>query len=316
MKLNKSPLVHWKDVRIEKDRRPSPILQPAGLPGSFLRRKGLCILDGDNSTGKTSLALQLAIHAAATPDGETSAPVAGMEVFGGSALFATFDDPLYDLHERTQGLIETTNIPEDVQQHIGQRLSFLNMRAEKLALFAAPAKGEFSPQPQDGMQLLTEMVKKTEAHLVIIDSLFSAYAGAPASAGAVSKYLAALSEFAEHNDCGVLGVVNATASIARQKDPFAINFVLNLSRTVLLLNTNFTTRAGAYQQNLRIAKSSQSPSHMTVPLTPIRDTVETQGIVGFEADGSWHSNAPTQSKPQSRHPSRRPRRYPAGPRKD
>ena len=285
----------WGDIARRDDVEHPAVLWMQQSAGILLRAGSLCVLDGDGAMGKTSLALQLALTAAGTPDGKLSDPVAGMQVAGSPALFVAFEDPPEELYDRVQALLDINKTASATAKRIDQHLHFLDLRYQPL--YAAPDNKKVKPNALPAFNDLEKAIADTGARLVVLDSAFTAYAGSPASVGAVNQYLTALGQLAEKHHCGLLALVNATPSVARHRDLFATNFVLNPCRTILIL-TPCTTPSRSHlalqheDRALLIAKASQAPSRMSIRLRTIVDTGESGAVVGFrpildDAD-AWH----------------------------
>ena len=284
----------WGDIALREDVQRPAVLWKQESAGILLRTGSLCMLDGEGAMGKTSLALQLALAAASTPEGQLSIRVAGMQVEGSPALFVAFEDSPDELHDRVQALLELGNTAREATERINKHLHFLDLRYQPL--YAAPERGKVQPTILPAFGELEKAIANTGARLVVLDSAFTAYAGSPASAGAVGQYLAALGQLAETHRCGILALVNATPSMARQRDPFATNFVLNSCRTILILTlsskSNHLPLSHAHRA-LLIAKASQAPSRSSIRLRPMVDTGGSGAVVGFQPveRGLWLSGA-------------------------
>ena len=280
---------------------PAPVLS---IPRHDGRRDGavlsvgtVALLAGAGGAAKTTLALQIALAAAATTDGADREACGGaLIVAGGPVVVATYEDALPVLRDRTLRMAERGAHLDDGLD----RLHLLDLAG--WPLYAPPAGFGYSAPPTaaDGWAPLWAAVEATGARLVIVDPALAAFTGESNAAGPVRAFIGALAREAAKRRAAVLLIAHSSKAARggrrRPYDPGQIggsSHWTDGARGALSL----TRDADAPDRHrLAIVKANYGPSLLSIDLAAVR----TPGgaLVGLDArDGAatWQHGAPAEA---------------------
>ena len=288
-------------VRMVTGDPPAPVLsipRPDGRrDGAVLSVGTVGLLAGAGGAAKTTLALQVALAAAATPEGADCEACGGaLIVAGGPVVVATYEDALPVLRDRTLRMAERGAHLDDGLD----RLHLLDLAG--WPLYAPPAGFGYSAPPTaaDGWAPLWAAVEATGARLVIVDPALAAFTGESNAAGPVRAFIGALAREAAKRRAAVLLIAHSSKA-ARGKDADAYDpgqiggssHWTDGARGALSL----TRDADAPDRHhLAVVKANYGPSLVSVTMTATR----TPGgaLVGLDArDGAtWQHGTPKEPK--------------------
>jgi RecA-family ATPase len=170
--------------------RPPPRtwLVPELIPG-----RNVTLLSGDGGTGKSLLALQLAV-AVATRDSLWL----GLEVAHGGAVFVSAEDELDEVHRRLANICAADG--PDIT-HLTD-LTVLPLAGRDAVLGRPGAPGELQSTPM--FEFVRSMVGAMAPALVIVDTISDAFGGNENSRSEVRQFVGMLRALAMDADCAIL----------------------------------------------------------------------------------------------------------------
>ena len=200
------------------DPQPAPLLKAAGQDGPLLTAGMVAILSGAGGTGKSKLALQIALQfAAANEDIHTgTTPDELWQTAAGPALVCTYEDALAITAARLRHQAERL-------AHSGalDRVHVLDLAGRPLF---GPREGtsyKSRPSRLDGFDVLAEEADRIQPRLVVIDPALCAYVGEANDAAPVREFVAALAHLADQHNAAILLVAhNTKASRGSENNPF------------------------------------------------------------------------------------------------
>ena len=284
---------------------PAPVLsipRPDGRrDGAVLSVGTVGLLAGAGGAAKTTLALQVALAAAATPDGADREACGGaLIVAGGPVVVATYEDAPPVIRDRVLRMVEHGANLSDGLDHGLDHLHLLDLSG--WPLYGPPAGFGYSAPPTaaDGWAPLWAAVEATGARLVVIDPALAAFTGESNAAGPVRSFIGALAGEAAKRRAAVLLIAHsskaARAPDARPYDPGQIggsSHWTDGARGALSLSR---TADAPDRHRLAIVKANYGPSLVSVTMTATR----TPGgaLVGLDArDGAtWQHGTPKEPK--------------------
>lgn len=192
------------------DPEPVPLIRRAGdRRGSVLAVGEVALLAGQGKVGKSTLARQLCVAAAACPGGlKAWKEVAGLEVAGGVSALVTFEDT----DRRT---FESCRLLEDP---LPEGLGVMQARGHPLFGVREGEHLQARPQRLPAWFRAWAQIRQAKARLVVIDPVGSAFLGNSASVEAARAFIDALRTEAERAGCGVLLVAHSTKAARKEKE--------------------------------------------------------------------------------------------------
>jgi RecA-family ATPase len=155
------------------------------------------LLFGDGGTGKSLMALQLAVAVAA---GRTWL---GMHPKAGTAMFLTAEDERAELHRRTDDILRAEGLHYDDLAGL-----LLWSLAGEDALLAAEVRSPAGPLsqllPTELFRLLDQRVADEAPELVVIDTLADVYPSSENDRGKVRQFITLLRGLALRRNCAVV----------------------------------------------------------------------------------------------------------------
>ena len=285
---------------------PAPVLS---IPRHDGRRDGavlsvgtVALLAGAGGAAKTTLALQIALAAAATTDGADREACGGaLIVAGGPVVVATYEDALPVLRDRTLRMAERGAHLDDGLD----RLHLLDLAG--WPLYAPPAGFGYSAPPTaaDGWAPLWSAVEATGARLVIVDPALAAFTGESNAAGPVRAFIGALAREAAKRRAAVLLIAHsskaARADDAKVYDPGQIggsSHWTDGARGALSLSRYHDAPD---RHRLAVVKANYGPSMVSTDLTTCRTTGG--ALVGLDGAGAaWQHGTPSSAPRNGRTP--------------
>ena len=162
-------------------------LAPDLIPG-----RNVTLLSGDGGTGKSLLALQLAVAVA------SGAPWLGAQVSRGVAVYASAEDELDEVHRRLAAICNADGLDlADLDA-----LSIVPLAGENAVLAAPGRAGVLSPTPL--MNALASKILALAPALVVLDTSADFFAGNEISRAEVRQFVGMLRGLALKADCAVL----------------------------------------------------------------------------------------------------------------
>ena len=240
------------------DDPPTSLLTAAGQNGPLLIAGSVAILSGAGGTGKSRLALQIALQfAAANEDGPS--PDQLWKTAAGPVLVATYEDDPAITTERLRQQADRLECPGALG-----RVHVLDLAG--WPLFGPGEAQSYNSRPSRllGFDVLAEEAEKIGPGLIVIDPALSAFVGESNAAAPVREFVATLAQLASKHNSAVLLVAHSTKA-ARSKqneetDPFDAGQVSgsaawqDAARAGLVL-----TRDGDFW-TLAISKSNYGPA--------------------------------------------------------
>ena len=283
---------------------PAPVLS---IPRHDGRRDGavlsvgtVALLAGAGGAAKTTLALQIALTAAATPDGAAGEACGGaLIVAGGPVVVATYEDALPVLRDRTLRMVERGATLADGLD----RLHLLDLAG--WPLYGPPAGAGYSAPPEaaGGWAPLWSAVEATGARLVIVDPALAAFTGESNAAGPVRAFIGALAGEAAKRRAAVLLIAHSSKFARREGDPYDPGQIGGSShwtdgaRGALSLSR---AADNPDRHRLAVVKANYGPSMVSADLT----TCRTPGgaLVGLDGAGAaWQHGTPANNGRTGRH---------------
>jgi RecA-family ATPase len=168
--------------------RPRHFLVPDLIPG-----RNVTLLSGDGGTGKSLLALQLAV-AVATRDSQWL----GLEVAHGGAVFVSAEDELDEVHRRFTNICQA----EGLDKADLDRLLILPLAGESAVMAVSGRAGALEPTPL--WKAFEAKIASLEPALVILDTSADFFGGNEISRSEVRQFLGMLRGLALKHDCAVV----------------------------------------------------------------------------------------------------------------
>ena len=284
-------------VRMVTGDPPAPVLsipRPDGRrDGAVLSVGTVGLLAGAGGAAKTTVALQLALTAAATPDGASGEACDGaLIVAGGPVVFATYEDAPPVIRDRAMRMVEHDKRLADGLDH----LHLLDLSG--WPLYGPPAGFGYSAPPTaaDGWDHLWAAVEATGARLVIVDPALAAFTGESNAAGPVRSFIGALAGAAAKHRAAVLLIAHsskaARADDAKVYDPGQIGGSSHWTDGARGAMSLSRTDDPPDRHRLAVVKANYGPSLVSIDLAAAR----TAGgaVVGlFAAAGAtWQHGTP------------------------
>lgn len=262
--------------------------------GAVLSAGTVCLLAGEGGAAKTTLALQIALYAAArhvAPNAFANKPrgwCAGLECRPGPVLFVGYEDSPQACRWKLDRLIGTLDEDTAAAARAGlAHVHFLDM-ANRPLYGPPPGFGyNHRPEPLEGWWDLRRAVTSLRPVLTIIDPALSAYVGEPNAAAAVREFISALIALASETQSGVLILAHSTKAARQSSDPFDPGHIGGSAawsdgvRGVMVM-----ARDEDRNRVLRVAKANYGLAYVQMLLEAIREG-DRRAPLGFTADGRW-----------------------------
>ena len=231
---------------------PATLLRAKGQDGPLLVAGKVAILSGAGGTGKSRLALQMALAMAAGQE------IDGLwEVAGGSALVVGYEDVAAVTAQR----LRAQAVALDCRGGLG-RVHVLDLAG--WPLFGPQESYNARPQRLPGWWVLEREAARVKPRLLVIDPALAAYVGDQNQAAPVREFVDALSRLSEYHQAAVLLVCHSAKAARKDKDgPFAPGLVSgsaawhDAARASLTLTRN-PEDSGCWR--LAISKCNYGPS--------------------------------------------------------
>ena len=264
--------------------------------GSVMSEGSVCLLAGEGGVSKTTLALQVGLHAAAKDPllngggggGEDSPLCGALEIVPGKVVVVSYEDQPRVCSWRLRRLARYLDRGEEGPAHDAFRRVFV-LGLSGRPLFGPPDGGSYNIRPAalPGWMDLSRAVEEIEPVLIIIDPALSAYVGEANATAPVREFLGKLGELASPIGAGVLVLAHSTKMARRSSDAYDPGHIGGSAawhdgvRGALVL----TQQEG--ETTLRVSKSNYGPAFFGAKLKPMRPPGVDDGLVGFEFDGEW-----------------------------
>ena len=247
--------------------------------GAVLSMGTVAVLAGAGGSAKSSLALQLAVTAGATPD-DAHCMTCGsaMVIRGARTLMVLYEDSPQVTHHKSAKLID--DLGRERYGGAEQRVHLLDMSGR--ALYGTNA--DMRAEPMDGWYDLWDAVDQTQSKFIVIDPVLAAYVGESNSAGPVREFLSALTEKAAERGAAVLIIAHSTKAARYGGDPYdpgqiggsghwsdGVRGAMSLTRE---------QGADDFQLRLAVLKANYGPAYLSNLLEPIRPT-DSRMILGL-----------------------------------
>jgi RecA-family ATPase len=170
----------------------APAARPWNVPGMIPGRT-VTLLSGDGGTGKSLVALQLAVATAAARDWFGSA------VRHGPCLFVTAEDDIDEIHRRTADVGKG----EGVQPHQLAKLAIWSLAGHD-ALFAVPEGRGGTLTATPGYEALRQHVQDIRPALIVLDTLADMFGGNEVDRAQTRQFVGMLRGLALEADAAVL----------------------------------------------------------------------------------------------------------------
>ena len=200
------------------DPQPVPLLTAAGQDGPLLVPGMVATLSGAGGTGKSRLALQLALQfAAANEQGPT--PDRLWEVAAGSTLVCTYEDAPATTTARLRQQADRLKCPGALG-----RVHVLDLAG--WPLFGPGEAQSYNSRPSRllGFDVLAEEAEEIDPRLIVIDPALSAFVGESNAAAPVREFVAVLAQLASKHNAAVILVSHSTKAVRSKQngetDPF------------------------------------------------------------------------------------------------
>lgn len=277
---------------------PAPVLAKVGLDGrrdgAILTAGNVGILAGAGGAAKSTLALQIALQAAATTEGAYGELADGLlSVRGGPVLMAVYEDSLPWLRDLALRMVE---LEPETDPGL-DRLHFRDLSG--WPLYEPPDGLGFNarPVPGPGWEPLWQNIAAVGARLVVIDPALAAFTGESNAAGPVRAFIGALAVEASNRGVGVLLVAHSSKAARKDGDPYDPGQVggsshwVDGSRGAMSLS-----RVGGDVHRLAIVKSNYGPAYEYVDMRMNRS--RSGAIAGLSPADEWRSGHP-EKKPKA-----------------
>ena len=298
---------------------PRQILGCAKMGGAVLSEGEICVLSAAGGTGKSTLAVSIALSVAVAEDNlHEPMELEGslFHGFGGPVVYVTYEDPPSVIKWR---LRELANVWDEDPKggHLAtdalRKVGVLSMRGWPLyGPVGDRASYNTVPGRLTGWHHLWEQVDTAHPVLIIIDPALTAFVGEANSPTQVMGFLDALSNEASKRQAGILLLAHSTkSSRAATADPFHPGMVSGTGawtdhvRGVLTMGEYKKPMPGTKRPErqdeedrsetmlvLRVYKANWGPSRLTIRLEA--ETIKgNDAPLGFVAASPWgHGPAP------------------------
>lgn len=190
---DRSPAPSLADLSFTADElagRPAPS-RPWHVP-NMIPVRAVTLLQGDGGTGKSVLALQLAVATA------LGRPWLGQPVRGGNALYVSAEDDRDEIHRRLEAI--TLDYGIDLAEL--SALKVVDVTGQDAVLATGDRQGRLGPTER--WTDLQTLIDDWEPALVVIDNLADAFAGEENSRPHARQFIGLLQGCAKRRDASVL----------------------------------------------------------------------------------------------------------------
>lgn len=199
------------------EKPPSSLLTAAGQDGPLLTAGMVATLSGAGGTGKSKLALQIALQFAAANEGDPTwtTPDELWQTTAGPVLVSTYEDAPETTAERLRQQADRLNCPD-----ARKRVHVLDLTG--WPLFGPDEGNSYNSRPirLKGWDILAEEADRIQPRLVVIDPALCAYVGEANAVAPVREFVAALAQFADQHNAAMLLVAHSTKAARSANDPF------------------------------------------------------------------------------------------------
>jgi KaiC/GvpD/RAD55 family RecA-like ATPase len=170
----------------------------------LLPMRNVVLLSGDGGTGKSLLALQLALATA------TALPYwIGMTVANGPVIYVSAEDDRDEIHKRVEEIVA---VEECADLEASRGLLYFLALAGQDATLAIEQRASCAIKPTDLMGHLDRMLADVSPVLLILDNLADIYAGNENNRSTVKHFVGLLRRLAIRHDCVVLLLAHPSLS--------------------------------------------------------------------------------------------------------
>ena len=201
------------------DDPPASLLTAAEQDGPLLTSGIVCTMAGAGGTGKSKLALQIALQFAAANEDDQLTPDQLWLTAAGPSLVVTYEDAAATTAARLRQQADHLGCPGALA-----RVHILDLNG--WPLFGPSEATSYNTRPirLSGFDVLAEEADTIKPRLVVIDPALCAYVGEANAAAPVREFVTALAQLAGKHNAAVLLVAHSTKA-ARSKqngetDPF------------------------------------------------------------------------------------------------
>ena len=159
----------------------------------YLPSGDVTLLSGDGGTGKSLLALQLAVATV------TGGKWCGSKVTQGGVLYLSAEDSVDEIHRRLEAVVRHERLRDEQLQ--GFRIVSL---AGKDALLAVPKQGKSVLSPTPLYDDLEKLIAEHRPKLLVIDTLADVFGGSEIDRAHARQFVGLLRRWALEFDCSVL----------------------------------------------------------------------------------------------------------------
>ncbi len=248
------------------DAPPEPLLTAAGQDGPLLTSGIVCTMSGAGGTGKSRLALQIALQFAAANEADRPTPDQLWLTAAGPSLVVTYEDAAATTAARLRQQADHLGCPGALA-----RVHILDLSG--WPLFGPLETTSYNTRPTrlPGFDVLAEEADAIKPRLIVIDPALCAYVGEANAAAPVREFVAALAQLASQHSAAILLVAHSTKEIRFGDDPpdpfdprqlSGSTAWYDAARACLVL-----IRDGDYW-TLAISKSNYGPSFIQAQIKP------------------------------------------------
>lgn len=178
-----------------------PIPPRQWLVDGLIPSRTVTLLGGDGGTGKSLLALQLAVASV------TGGPWINSPVSGGSALYFSAEDDEQELHRRLDDILSATGLDYDDTRDL-----ILCSHAGKDALLATQASPTAPLQPTDLYRRLDMRMAAAKPAAAILDTLADLFPGNENDRTLARQFIGLLRALAIKHECAVILLAHPSLS--------------------------------------------------------------------------------------------------------
>ena len=298
---------------------PRPILGCAKMGGAVLSEGEICVLSAAGGTGKSTLAVSIALSIAMADESlhEPMELKGGLfHGFGGPVVYATYEDPPSVIKWKLRELAKLWDEPSNtMQQATGalNRVGVVSMRGWPIyGPVGDRASYNTVPGRLAGWDHLWKLVDEAKPVLLIIDPALTAFVGEANSPTQAMAFLDALSSEVGKRRAGAFVLAHSTKSSRSEKtDPFHpgmvsgtgawtdhVRGVLTMGEFSRKIPGSGRPERGSQDDStesmpvLRVYKANWGPQRITVRLEP-EIAKGSSTPLGFVATSPWgHGPAP------------------------